>query len=108
MRILPDASLALLESFAPVFAEPTFQRFLVLMGAALLTTGRRTIANLSVTGSLDATISVRRAPPVTPLWHALVASNALSPWRRAFEATRATTSGGGQAGRNSCALSDRH
>ena len=53
MPILPDDSLALLDCFAPVFTEPTYQRFLVLMGAAILTTGRRTIANLLRTaGSL--------------------------------------------------------
>jgi DDE superfamily endonuclease len=53
MPILPDASLALLDSFAPVFTQPTYHRFLVLMGAALLTTGRRTVANLLRTaGSL--------------------------------------------------------
>ncbi len=53
MAILPDQSLALLDSFAPVFTEPTYQRFVVLMGAAILTTGRRIIANLLRTaGSL--------------------------------------------------------
>ena len=53
MAILPDQSLALLDSFAPVFTQPTYRRFLVLLGAAILTTGRRTIANLLRTaGSL--------------------------------------------------------
>ena len=53
MPILPDQSLALLDSFAPVFTQPTFRRFLVLLGAAILTTGRRTVANLLRTaGSL--------------------------------------------------------
>jgi hypothetical protein len=46
MLILPDESLALLDSFAPVFTEPTYRRFLILLGAAVLTTGRRTVANL--------------------------------------------------------------
>lgn len=46
MAILPDDSVALLDSFAPIFTEPTYHRFLVLMGVAILTTGRRTIANL--------------------------------------------------------------
>jgi hypothetical protein len=31
---------------APVFTQPTYQRFLLLLLAAILTTGRRTIANL--------------------------------------------------------------
>jgi hypothetical protein len=53
MPILPDAGSALLDPFAAVFTEPTYRRFLVLMGSALLTTGRRTIANLLRTaGSL--------------------------------------------------------
>lgn len=67
MPILPDDSLALLDSFAPVFTEPTYQRFLVLMGAAILTTGRRTIANLLRTaGSLAQAIrpaTVVSSPP---------------------------------------------
>src|ERR1700733_12134503 len=46
MAILPDESLAWLDCFAPVFTQPTYQRFLVLLGAAILTTGRRTVANL--------------------------------------------------------------
>lgn len=53
MAILPDASLPLFDSFAPVFTQPTYRRFLVLLGAAILTTGRRTVANLLRTaGSL--------------------------------------------------------
>jgi hypothetical protein len=44
--ILPTPATALLEAFAPAFTQPTFQRVVVLLGAALLTTGRRTIANL--------------------------------------------------------------
>jgi hypothetical protein len=53
MAILPDKSLALLECFAPVFTRPTYQRFLVLLGAAIITTGRRTVAHLLRTaGSL--------------------------------------------------------
>jgi hypothetical protein len=46
MAILPDESLAVFDRFAPVFTRPTYQRFLVLLGAAILTTGRRTVANL--------------------------------------------------------------
>jgi DDE superfamily endonuclease len=53
MAILPDESLALLDCFAPVFTRPTYPRFLVLLGAAIITTGRRTVANLLRTaGSL--------------------------------------------------------
>jgi hypothetical protein len=41
-----------LDQFAPVFFHPTYQRFLVLLVAAILTTGRRTVSNLlrSVSG----------------------------------------------------------
>src|SRR5215218_4969869 len=53
MPVLPDESLPLLDSFAPVFTQPTNRRFLVLLGAAIITTGRRTVANLLRTaGSL--------------------------------------------------------
>ena len=52
---------------------------------ALATVKRRAVAAglsericLSVTVSEDTTFSVRRAPVVTPRWHTLVASNALS------------------------------
>jgi hypothetical protein len=36
----------LLAALQPAFSQPTFQRFTLLMTAALLTTGRRTVANL--------------------------------------------------------------
>lgn len=36
----------LLAAVQPVFTQPTFRRFTLLMAAALLTTGRRTVANL--------------------------------------------------------------
>ena len=53
MAILPDDSLSLLASSPTVFTRPTSRRFLVLLGAAIITTGRRTIANLVRTaGSL--------------------------------------------------------
>ena len=46
MSILPAEAEPLLLTLAPVFTEPTFRRFVILMAAALLTTGRRTVANL--------------------------------------------------------------
>jgi hypothetical protein len=53
MVILPDDSSALLAPLTTVFTRPTARRFLVLLGAAIITTGRRTIANLLRTaGSL--------------------------------------------------------
>jgi hypothetical protein len=44
--ILPPEATPLLLALAPVFTRPTFQRFTLLLAAAVLTTGRRTIANL--------------------------------------------------------------
>jgi hypothetical protein len=46
MFTLPDFAQPVLSSFAPVFYQPTYQRFLVLLLAAILTTGRRTVSNL--------------------------------------------------------------
>jgi DDE superfamily endonuclease len=46
MPTLPDFAQPVLSSFAPVFYHPTYQRFLVLLLAAILTTGRRTVSNL--------------------------------------------------------------
>ena len=34
------------DCFAPVFTQRTYQRFLVLLGVAIITTGRRTVANI--------------------------------------------------------------
>ena len=46
MLTVPDFAQPVLSSFAPVFYHPTYQRFLVLTIATVLTTGRRTISNL--------------------------------------------------------------
>jgi hypothetical protein len=44
--ILPNEAQPLLFALAPAFTAPTFHRFTPLMAAAILTTGRRTVANL--------------------------------------------------------------
>jgi hypothetical protein len=44
--ILPADTGPLLAAFAPHFTHPTYARFLTLLGAAILTTGRRTVANI--------------------------------------------------------------
>jgi hypothetical protein len=44
--ILPPEAGALLQALAPAFTRPTFARFVVLLGAAILTVGRRTVTNL--------------------------------------------------------------
>lgn len=46
MTILPPDLSPLLVELAPAFTLPTYRRFLVLTLAAILTTGRRTVANL--------------------------------------------------------------
>src|SRR5215469_5229521 len=44
--ILPHEAHSLLLALSPAFTVPSFHRFTTLMAAAILTTGRRTIANL--------------------------------------------------------------
>jgi DDE superfamily endonuclease len=46
MDSIPTDALPLLLEFAPAFTRPTFRRSVVLLLAAILTTGRRTISNL--------------------------------------------------------------
>jgi hypothetical protein len=52
--ILPSEAQPLVNALAPVFTRPTLHRFVILLGSAILTTGRRTVANL-----------VRTAAPLT-------------------------------------------
>jgi hypothetical protein len=51
MLVIPDFAQPVVSSFAPVFYRPTYQRFLVLLVAAVLTTGRRTVSDLLRTSS---------------------------------------------------------
>jgi hypothetical protein len=44
--ILPPEAIPLITALAPAFTQPTHRRFVTLLLAAVLTTGRRTIANL--------------------------------------------------------------
>lgn len=44
--ILPLEAQPLHDALAPAFTRPTFRRFLILAGSAILTVGRRTVANL--------------------------------------------------------------
>ena len=46
MLTLPEFAQPVLGLFAPAFYHPTYQRFLLLLLAAVLTTGRRTVSNL--------------------------------------------------------------
>jgi hypothetical protein len=44
--IIPAEARPIIQAIAPAFTRPTLRRFVLLMGAALLCTGRRTVANL--------------------------------------------------------------
>src|SRR5437763_2767548 len=44
--ILPPEAAPLLAALTPAFTQPTARRFVTLLAAALVTTGRRTVANL--------------------------------------------------------------
>src|SRR5262249_27245920 len=44
--IIPPEARPLLDVLAPVFTQPTLHRFVILFGSAILTTGRRTVANI--------------------------------------------------------------
>jgi hypothetical protein len=46
MLLIPSFAQPVLDQFAPVFFQSTYQRFLVLLTAAILTTGRRNVSNL--------------------------------------------------------------
>lgn len=46
MNSIPKAAEPLIHEFAVAFTRPTYQRFVVLLFAAILTTGRRTVTNL--------------------------------------------------------------
>lgn len=46
MNTLPKIISKLLEDFSPVFSRPTLQRFCLLLLAAIVTTGSRTVSNL--------------------------------------------------------------
>ena len=46
MNFIPLVAQPLLLGFAAAFTEPTFERLLLLLVAALLTPGRHTISNL--------------------------------------------------------------
>jgi hypothetical protein len=43
---IPACAMSVLTVFRPVFSTPTYHRFLILVLAAVLTTGRRTVSNL--------------------------------------------------------------
>ena len=60
--IVPDEVLPILLAIAPAFTRPTFRRFTLLMGAALLCTGRRQ----STSGAFSAPLCFRKNPTMEP------------------------------------------
>lgn len=52
---LPAEALPVLQALAPAFTQPTHRRLVILLGAAVLTVGRRTVANLLRTAAPLAT-----------------------------------------------------
>ncbi len=46
MNSIPKAAEPLIREFADAFTRPTYRRFVVLLLAAILTTGRRTVISL--------------------------------------------------------------
>lgn len=70
---IPSAAKPLLLKFSFAFTHPTFQRWLVLLLAATLTTGRRTVLNL-----LRTTQSL--APGHSSSYHRVFSKRRWSPW----------------------------
>lgn len=62
MNRIPKAAEPLIREFAEAFTRPTSRRFVVLLLAALMTTGRRTVTNLLRTVSVSAPGTHRSSP----------------------------------------------
>src|SRR5262245_59140424 len=70
---VPACAMPLLSMFRPTFSTPTYHRFLVLVLAAVLTTGRRTVTNLLRT--------VRyQAPGHVSSYHRVLSQRRWSAW----------------------------
>ncbi|MFH0981549.1 MAG: transposase [Planctomycetota bacterium] len=76
MRSIPQAAEPLIQEFASVFNRPTFQRFVILLFAAILTTGRRTVTNLLRTVQMC-------APGHPSSYHRVLSQRCWSSWRLA-------------------------
>lgn len=73
---LPPPLLSLLDCLSPAFAHPTFLRFALLLVAALVTVGARTVVNLLRT--IDAL-----APGDPSSYHRVFSQRRWNPWRLA-------------------------
>jgi len=76
MRSTPQAAEPLIREFGAAFTRPTYQRFVVLLFAAILTTGRRTVTNLLRTVQT-------RAPGHPSSYHRVFCKRRWSSWRLA-------------------------
>ena len=76
MCSIPRAAEPLLREFSRAFTRPTYQRFVVLLLAAVLTTGRRTVTNLLRTVST-------LAPGHPSSYHRILSKRRWSSWRLA-------------------------
>jgi hypothetical protein len=73
MTIIPEPVRTLIQPMADAFTRPTFKRFLTLMAAAILGTGRRTVSNLlRIAGGL--------APGHPSSYHSVFSRRRWSPW----------------------------
>jgi hypothetical protein len=76
MNSIPEAAEPLIHEFADAFTRPTFRRFVVLLWACILTTGRRTVTNLLRTVSA-------LAPGHPSSYHRVLSKRRWSSWRLA-------------------------
>ena len=76
MNSIPKAAEPLIREFTTAFTRPTYPRFVILLLAAILTTGRRTISNVLRT--------VRTLAPGHPsTYHRVLSQRRWSSWRLA-------------------------
>ena len=76
MNSIPKAAEPLIQPFADAFTRPTYRRFVVLLLAGILTTGRRTVTNLLRTVSA-------LAPGHPSSYHRVFSKRRWSSWRLA-------------------------
>jgi hypothetical protein len=76
MRTIPQAAEPLIRNFAEAFTRPVYPRFVILLFAAILVTGRRTVSNL-----LRAVQVLAPGHPST--YHRVLSKRRWSTWRLA-------------------------
>ena len=75
MLSIPKTCQSLLVRFSVAFTEPTFRRFVVLVLAAILTTGRHTVSNVL------RTVAARLAPGHPSSYHRVLSTRRWLAWR---------------------------